>query len=103
MKTLKVLSISALAAAGLLLASGATAQADADTFLNDAHAAGFFNGDGNLAMIGVGESVCSDMAKGTSPSDEAHALWIISGMTDQDTAQQFVDIAVKDLCPPQGT
>jgi Protein of unknown function (DUF732) len=85
-------------AAAALLGTG-TAHADEESFLNDMAAAGFTNNAGNNAEISVGLNICSEVAGGESGYTAAHQLWLDSQIVGEATAQRFVEIAVRDLCP----
>lgn len=90
--------VGGLALSGALVANEAMANADEDSFLSDMEAAGFDNGNGNGAEIGVGYDICSELASGWSPARAAEDLWKSSKL-QQAGAVQFVEIAMRDLCP----
>jgi hypothetical protein len=98
-KTARIFPIVALTTGGLLLACHGVAKADTDTYLNDMAAAGFTNGSGNQAEIGVGLMICTDLSNGSTEDAEAHELWVGSSLPSLDAAQEMVSIAVQDLCP----
>lgn len=91
-----------LATAPMLMVTGVLlaepAHADEVSFLSDMEAAGFHNGSGNGAEIAVGHGICADVASGKSRQAVIQDLWLSSKL-EQDEAVQFVNIALRDLCP----
>lgn len=90
--------IAILCLGSVAVAAAPLARADVDAFLTDMEAAGYSNGDGNGAEITVGRTICEQVAGGISPSAVAENLWQNSKM-DQAGSVQFVNIALRDLCP----
>jgi Protein of unknown function (DUF732) len=74
----------------------AAAHADEDGLLSDMEAAGFNNGNG--AEIYVGYDICRELANGWSPAMAAADLWKSSKLEQWDS-KQFVNVAIRDLCP----
>jgi hypothetical protein len=92
-------------AVGVLSSIGHAVPAHADdvTFLSDLKEAGFENDNGNSRLIVAGHGVCGELAQGTSSSAVAKQAFEESNMDSLADAQQFVGIAIKDLCPGEGS
>jgi hypothetical protein len=93
-----------LLVAGFLWA--APAQADADSFLNDAHNEGIYDAQGgDEGLLAAGQELCQELWAGANASDlKARALEHSDadqgsrGLSPQQ-ASDLVDIAFADLCP----
>jgi Protein of unknown function (DUF732) len=98
-----VIATGAALGSATVLGVAPSAHADDASFLADMEAAGFFNHDGNGAEIAVGHDICSELAQGWTPAQAVRDLWFngASGM-DESAATQFVNIAMRDLCPTYG-
>ena len=97
--TLGLLAATGAAAAALFTCSP-PAHADSQSALTQLHAHGFSNNEGDLAMLRVAYSVCTDIAAGgITGTDEAYDLWLRSGISTLDNARLFVVDAVDNLCP----
>lgn len=96
----KIVTVTFLAGT-LALAGAGTASADTDTFLTDAHAAGFHNDGGNQAILTVGQTICTAVMNGESKDAVASELFHISQLDSLDMASTLVSISVKDLCPQE--
>lgn len=81
----------------------ATAHADTVSFLTDLKAVGFGDSDGNSTMIAAGYQACQELAAGVSPSALARQIFTSSELDSLFAAQQFVTIAIHDLCPDMST
>lgn len=91
-----------LAALGMALAAtvvAPVAHADEASFVQDMSDAGFTNGDGAKAEVAVGMQICSNLLAGATNYSEAHRLYLDSKLNSESEADQFVHIAIKDLCP----
>lgn len=96
-----------VAAVGVVLSrvgNAASAHADDVTFLSDLKEAGFDNDNGgNSSLITAGHDMCNALAEGSSRSVVAKELFEDSKMDSLADSQQFVGIAIKDLCPAEGS
>ena len=97
MKRVVVGMVGALTAMSLWLAY--PANADSNSFISDAHAAGFFNDGGDATMLQAGYQVCVHLSNGLDGEQEAQNLYQISHINSIQQARSFVIIAVEDLCP----
>jgi hypothetical protein len=86
-----------LLAAGLVIGAG-LARADELDFTADMTRAGFHNDEGAASQLLVGQSICSEVAGGWTPRQAAVELHKVSQMS-ANGSYQFVDIAIRDLCP----
>lgn len=75
------------------------ANADEVSFVEDMNDAGFTNDNGYKAEVAVGMHICSELLAGDTSWHQAHSLYLTSRMRTESEAQQFVNIAIKDLCP----
>lgn len=85
-----------LAALSLVFAPAAGAEGSVDEYLYDMSAAGFRVDDPHM-VLSLGMAVCLDMYNGATMRDEIEQA-VELGM-DARSANQFVRIAVADLCP----
>jgi cell division septum initiation protein DivIVA len=93
-----------LAVAGFL--SVAPAQADANSYLNDAHSAGIQDAQGgDEGLLAAGQRICQQLWAGANAADlKAKALERSDAAEgskglDPQQASALVDIAFADLCP----
>jgi len=102
--------------AGLALTSGpllvagflgaAPAQADANSYLNDAHNAGIHDAqDGDEGLLAAGQKICQQLWAGANAAqlkakalERSDATEGSQGL-DPQQASALVDIAFADLCP----
>jgi uncharacterized protein DUF732 len=93
------------AAVGVLSSIGHAAPAHADdvAFLSDLKENGFENDDGNGRLIVQGHGVCNELAGGASSLAIAKEVFEGSQMDSMADSEQFVGIAIKDLCPSEGS
>jgi hypothetical protein len=76
------------------------AHADEGSFVRDMTAAGYSDVHGGTqAMIDVGHYICGELANGMTESQAAAQLYGEAQLTSMASAQEFVTITVKDLCP----
>lgn len=89
-----VVSVSALALAPC-------ANADDDSFLADLSSHGMFTARDPAVLVGLGQAVCTDLAKGVSAQDEVNTFQSKELPTAPTTQQSeaFVNAAHQDLCP----
>ena len=89
-------ALAALLVAPALMGAG-VAHADEDSFLTDMEEAGFQNDGGNADELKVGWAECRIVRTGGRAA-AVKDLWHNANM-NEDSATQFVDIAIRDLCP----
>jgi hypothetical protein len=100
MKALAAIAAAVTMGAGIVTA--APAHADEATFIEDAANAGFFNHSGAAAELDVGRNMCSELDSGWSRRHVIDDLWQAGPMTRR-SAAHFVGIAIRDLCPWDGS
>jgi len=83
---------------GVAVAGPAHADATNAQYLSDIQAAGFTAATGQGPLLRLGHGMCDEMDAGASSASMVNELYHGGALT-QDRAQQFVMIAIRDLCP----
>lgn len=76
-----------------------TANADAQSFLNDAHTLGWYGGNGDAGLLANGQRVCSMLNSNTGDVVAAYVYRNTGMDVSRSDAMEFVLISVNNLCP----